>query len=150
MNIRGCSPLRVLLWEGVFGVIFWVGAFSWKHLWRAASAYGIFVIYIYVFPSTRLTHLMCVLKHEHFIYFSIFSELDDKTLSLLQVLFSTSIAVEIYMIMYVCTRAYAQTIYIYICVYCMLCVSLCECVCVYIYFKFLYDFWEWINKCNVM
>ena len=64
-------------------------------------------LYIYVFPSARLTHLMCVLKHERFIYFRIFSELDDKTLSLLQVLFSTSIAVEIYMIMYVCTRAYA-------------------------------------------
>ena len=35
--------------------------------------------YIYIFPSTHLTHYMCILKHKHFIYFSIFSGLDDKT-----------------------------------------------------------------------
>ena len=49
-----------------------------------------------------------------------FSGLDDKTLSLLQVLFSPSIAVGIYMIMYICTRAYAYTLnkhmYSYACI----------------------------------
>ena len=34
----------------------------------------------YIFPSTHITHLMCIPKHWHFIYFSIFSGFDDKTL----------------------------------------------------------------------
>ena len=42
-------------------------------------------------------------------------------LSFLKVLVSPSIAVEIYMIMYICTRTYAYTVYIHICMYCIQC-----------------------------
>ena len=66
---------------------------------------------------------------QHIIYFSIFSGFHDKALSLLQVLFSLSTVVEIYMIMYICTCTYAYTVYIYA----GMCVFVCECVCVYIY-----------------
>ena len=50
-------------------------------------------------------------------------------ISFLKVLVSSSIAVEIYMIMYICIRTYASTVYS---------VFVCECVC--IYFKFVHDF----------
>ena len=69
-----------------------------------------------------------------------FSGLDDETLSLLQVLFSLSIAVEIYTIMHICTRAYAYTVYTHMYAYACMCVCLCVSVYVYIYFKVLYDF----------
>ena len=76
---------------------------------------------------------MCVLTHYHFIYFFIFSGLDDKTVSLLQVLFSPSIAVEIYMIMYICTRAYAYTVYTHMYAHACMCVYLSVSEYVYIY-----------------
>ena len=92
---------------------------------------------IYIFLSTHLTQYMCVLKHQHFIYFSIFSGLDDKTFSLLQVLFSLITAVEIYTIMHICTRAYAYTVYTHMYAYTCMCVCVCVSVCMYICIYFL-------------
>ena len=76
---------------------------------------------------------MCLLKYLHFISLSTFSGFDDKTLSLLQVLFSFSIKVEIYMIMYICTRTYVYTLYTNMYAYACMCVCLCEFVCIHVF-----------------
>ena len=100
---HGCSPVDLVVF---FGARF-----------NDSTSGGLllhteYLLYIYIYiPSTHLTHYICFLKHWHFIYFITFSALDEKTLSLLQVLFSLSIEVEIYLIMYICTRAYAYTVY---------------------------------------
>ena len=77
----GCSPVNILHFfsggggRGGGGV----GAFMTAPLEGCFCVPNIY-IYIYInIPSTHLTHFMCILKHKHFIYFSIFSGLDDKT-----------------------------------------------------------------------
>ena len=74
---------------------------------------------------------MCVLKLWHFIYFSTFSGLDDKTLSLLHVLFYLIIA----------------NMYTRICVYMHACLYVCvsPCMCIYV-LKFCMIFKNEINK----
>ena len=98
---RGCSPMDL--------VVFFGARFN-DSTSRGLLLHSEYLYYI-IYPSTDLTHYMCVLKHQHFIYFSTFSGLDDKTLTLLQLLFSVSTAVEIYMIMYIWTRAYEYAVY---------------------------------------
>ena len=93
-----------------------------------------YLLYIYVhiclyFPSTHLTHYMCVLKHSHFIHLITFSELDDKTLGLLQVLLSLSKF--IWLCIYV--HAHMHILYAHMYVYACMCVFVCECVCIYIF-----------------
>ena len=83
--------------------------------------------------DSRECHLLSpsIFFLQRIIRFSIFPGFDDKTLSLLQVLFSLSIAVEIYMIMYICTCAYAYAVYTHMYAYACMGVSVCECVYIY-------------------
>ena len=78
---------------------------------------------------------MCVLKYWHFIYFSIFSGLDDETLRLLQALFYLITALEMCTIMHICIHACVYTVYTHMCAYAYMCVCLCVSVhaCTYIF-----------------
>ena len=84
----------------------------------AASAYGILIKYIHISLNT-FNIIYVRLKLWHFIYFSIFSELDDKTLSLLSLLQVLFYLIIVYMYTRIC-------VYMHSCVY--VCVSLCMCI----------------------
>ena len=105
---------------------------------------------MYIFFSQRIQHIICASLSISILFISVyFSGLDDKTLSLLQVSFFLSTAVEIFMIMCTCTRAYEYTVYIHMYAYPCMCVSVCECVCIYIYIyslSFCMSFENEINK----
>ena len=68
----GCSPVNFLH--------FFLGGEGGGGVFHESTSGGLLLhteyIYIYIYI---LTHFMCILKHKHLIYFSIFSGLDDKT-----------------------------------------------------------------------
>ena len=130
---RGCSPVDLVVFFGARFNDSTSGGLLLHTEYLLIYIYIYIYIYILYFPSTHLTHEMCVLRHQHFIYFSTFSELDDNTPSLLQALFSLNCSINFYNYVYMYTLIciYCIHIYLFICMHA--CVFVFECVCIYIF-----------------